>query len=242
MKKETKLFRSGMRDGFPIGMGYFAVSFSLGIAAERVGVTALQGFFLSLLNNASAGEYAGITAIGSDASYWAVALLILIANARYLLMSCALSQRVSPELPLRHRLLLGFDITDEIFGLAVASPAPVPPIYMYGAFSTTIPFWAIGTVLGIVAGELLPPSVVGALSAAIYGMFIAIIVPPCKTNKVIFGLVLVSFAASVFFSVLPGVSALSESLRVIILTVVISAAAAVLFPVKDTEESEAAAK
>lgn len=236
-KNETlTLFLRGLRDGLPIGAGYFAVAFSLGIAAQKTGMTPLQGFIMSFLNHASAGEYAGISAIRSGATYLETALLILVANARYLLMSCALSQKLAPDMPFIHRLMIGFEITDELFGLGISFPKFVRPIYMYGALLTTIPFWAAATACGIAAGNILPPIVVKALSAAIYGMFIAIIIPPCKTSKNVSIVVLVSFAASWLLSVIPATASISEGLRVIILTVVISALAAVLMPLPDEEE------
>ncbi|MGN0517672.1 MAG: AzlC family ABC transporter permease [Acutalibacteraceae bacterium] len=235
-EKSPSLVLRGMKDGIPIGLGYFAVSFSLGITAHNAGITAIQGFVMSLLNNASAGEYAGIAAIKANAPYLEIALLILIANARYLLMSCVLSQRLAPELPLRHRLLLGFDLTDEIFGLSIASPAPLVPKYIYGAYITTIPCWAIGTALGIIAGNILPVLAVKSLSAAIYGMFIAIIIPPCKKNKAVLVVIFASFALSGICAILPIISNLSESLRIIILTVLISVAAAIVHPVNTDKE------
>lgn len=227
-----------MRDGIPIGLGYFAVSFSLGIAAQSVGMTALQGLVMSLLNNASAGEYAGIAAIRAGAPYLELAALILITNARYLLMSCALSQKLSPSLSLGHRMLIGFDITDELFGISIAQPYPVNPQYIYGAYVTTIPMWAVGTALGIIAGNLLPGALVNALSAAIYGMFIAVVIPPCRQNRVILLVVFASFLASGGVSLIPWFASMSESLRIILLTLTISTAAAVIFPHTDEDEEK----
>ena len=221
MEKSTqfsrKVFCEGMRDGFPIALGYFAVSFSLGIAARNAGLTPMQGFWASLLNNASAGEYAAFT---------------LIANARYLLMSCALAQRFAPDTPFFHRLLIGYDVTDELFGITIARPGCLNPYYTYGAILLAAPAWAIGTALGIMAGNLLPLRVASALSVALYGMFLAIIIPPARKSRIVAGLVLISFVLSFACEYLPGVSALSGGTRTIILTVAISAAAAVLFPVK----------
>ena len=108
---------NGIRDGIPIGLGYFAVSFSLGIAARKAGLSPFQGFLASLFNNASAGEYAAFTLIAANAGYLQVAIITLIANARYLLMSCALAQRFSPDTPFFHRFLIGYDVTDELFGI-----------------------------------------------------------------------------------------------------------------------------
>ena len=185
-----------MRDGVPIGLGYLAVSFSLGIAAGGIGLSAVQGFLASLLNNASAGEYAGFALMAAGAGYLELALVILVTNARYLLMSCALSQKFSPETPFFHRFLVGFDVTDELFGLAIAQPGYLDPVYLYGAFAVAMPGWSVGTAVGILAGDVLPGRVVTALSVAIFGMFLAIIIPPAKENRVVGVLVLLSFAAS----------------------------------------------
>lgn len=146
------------------------MAFTLGIAARSAGLTAFQGFLASLLNNASAGEYAGFTLIAAGAAYWEVALMTLITNARYLLMSCALSQKFAPDTPLRHRFLVGYDVTDEIFGIAIARPGSLDPYYNYGAMLVAMPGWAVGTALGILAGDVLPLRVVSALSVALYGM------------------------------------------------------------------------
>ena len=237
MSGKDSVFLRGMRDGVPIGLGYLAVAFSLGIAAAGVGLTAVQGLVMSLLNNASAGEYAGIAAIRAAAPYGELALLILITNARYLLMSTALSQKLAPDLSIFHRLAIGFDVTDELFGLGIAYPGYLEPKYMYGAMSVSIPGWAVGTALGIVAGNVLPPMAVQALSAAIYGMFIAIVVPKGREDKRVLAVVLTSFALSWIFSALPMTAHLTESVRIIILTVIIAGAAALLMPVEDEEEA-----
>lgn len=242
MESSTKFSRrvlyEGMRDGFPIALGYFAVSFSLGIAARNAGLTPMQGFWASLLNNASAGEYAAFTLIAAKATYLEVAVITLIANARYLLMSCALAQRFAPETPFFHRLIVGYDVTDEIFGITIARPGYLNPYYTYGAILLAAPAWAIGTALGIMAGNALPLRIVSALSVALYGMFLAIIIPPARKNRIVAGLVALSFALSFACEYLPGVASLSSGTRTILLTVLISGAAAVLFPVKQEADNE----
>ena len=235
---DRRIFLNGMRDGVPIALGYFAVSFSLGIAARNAGLTPLQGFFASLLNNASAGEYAAFTLIAANATLFQVALITLIANARYLLMSCALAQRFAPGTPFFHRLIIAYDVTDELFGIAIARPGYLDPFYSYGAFLPAIPGWAIGTALGVTAGSILPARLVSALSVALFGMFLAIIIPPSKKNPVVLGCVAVSFAASWLCTVLPYVKTLSEGTRTILLTILIASAAALLFPVKDAPEQK----
>ena len=230
-KSNAKIFQEGIKDAIPIGLGYFAVAFSLGIAARNAGMNAVQGFLLSFLNNASAGEYAGITVIAANASYIEIAVVTLIANARYLLMSCAMGQRLKPGLSFGHRLLMGYDITDELCGIAIARPGDLEPFYTSGAMLTASPCWATGTACGIIAGNIMPARVVSALSVSLFGMFLAIIVPPAKKDKVIAALIILAFATSYAASCLPVVSSISEGTRTIILTVILSAGAAYFFPI-----------
>lgn len=237
MTRHTKALREGFRDGIPIGLGYFAVSFSLGVAARNAGLNAFQGFLASLLNNASAGEYAGFTVIAADAPYLEMVFMTLIANARYLLMSCALSQKFSPDTPLIHRMIVGYDVTDEIFGITIARPGTLDPFYTYGAILIAAPSWALGTAFGVIAGNLLPLRAVSALSVALFGMFLAVIIPPARQNKVVAAFVIISFLTSFIAGKVPYISKLSGGTRTIILTVILAAVAATLFPVQDDEEA-----
>ncbi len=232
---------SGLRAGIPIGLGYLAVSFSLGIAAKNAGLNALQSFLTSLLCNASAGEYAGFTLIAAGATYLEIALMTFVANARYLLMSCAMSQKAHPGMPGGHRALLSFFITDEFFALAVTRPGSLNPFYVYGAVLAAAPCWSVGTALGCIAGNLLPARLVSAFSVALYGMFLAVIIPPARKSKLIAGVICVCFALSFASAYLPGISAISGGTRTILLTLVISSAAALLFP-RESEEEESVGK
>lgn len=234
MKKETAVcFRKGMQHGIPISLGYLAVSFTLGIAAKNAGMTAFQATITSMLVNASAGQFAGFTLIAAQASYLEMAIMILVANARYLLMSCALSQKLSSDTKFFHRLLIGFDVTDEIFGVSMAYPGKLNPFYTYGVIAVALPGWALGTCLGVLCGNVLPVNVVSALSVGLYGMFLAIIIPPARKNKIIAGLIVIAMLASFLFAKLPVLSSVSSGIRIIVLTVVISGIAAVLFPVSE---------
>lgn len=233
----------GMRNGVPIALGYFAVSFALGIAARNAGLSPFQGFLASLLCNASAGEYAGFTVIAARSGLLTMAVMTLIANARYLLMSTAMSQRMDPAGHPIHRFLMSFFITDEFFAISIVRPGYLDPFYLYGAVLAASPCWALGTALGCIAGELMPARAVSALSVALFGMFLAVIVPPARKNRVIAGLIPICFAASFALSRLPLVSRLSEGTRTILLTVVIASAAAVLFPhAEEPKEGEEAAE
>ena len=223
----------GLRDGVPISLGYFAVAFSLGIAARSAGFTAFQALLMSLFNNASAGEFAAFTLVGAGAGYLEVALMTLVTNARYLLMSCALSQKLPADTPLLPRLLIGFDVTDEIFGVSIAYPGRLNPVYTYGVILAALPGWALGTFFGVLMGNALPVRLVSALSVALYGMFIAVIVPPARQNRVIAVLIVASMALSWLFSAVDLFQFMSSGAQVIVLTVAISAFAAWRFPIRE---------
>ena len=237
-KSNKAVFVRGMRDGFPIGMGYLAVSFSLGIVARNVGLSPLQGFFASLFTIASAGEYAGFTLIGEGAAYIEMALVIFVANCRYMLMSCALSQKLKEGEKLLHRICVGALITDEIFGADIAYEGYLNPVYTYGVALVSVLPWALGTMLGVIMGNLLPAKLVTALGVALYGMFIAIIVPPAKQNKALAYFIIVSFVFSALFDRISLFDQLGSGLKIVILTVAISAAAALIKPVKEDDENE----
>ena len=235
MKQNKKQqFLEGMKDGIPIGLGYFAVSFTLGIAAKNAGMTAVQAAVTSALINASAGEFIGFSLIAANAGYLEVMIMEAVANARYLLMSCALSQKINPKTGLLHRMLMGFYVTDEIFGVSIAQKE-LKPIYSYGVISMAAPGWTIGTFLGVLMGNVLPLRIVSALSVALYGMFAAVFVPPAKENKIVAGLIVISFAASFIFNKASIFAGISSGIKIIILTVIISLAAALIFPVQNQE-------
>ncbi len=149
-----------------------------------------------------------------------------------------MSQRIAPNTKRIHRFAMSFAITDELFAINIARPGFINPYYFYGAMVVAVPMWAVGTALGTIAGNLMPLRAVSALSVALYGMFLAVIIPPTRTNKVIAGLILVSFGLSFLGSYLPVFAQISSGTRTILLTVGISVVAAILFPVKQQEEAE----
>ena len=224
-------FRRGVKAGIPIALGYFAVSFSLGIAARAVGLTAFQGFLASLLNSASAGEYALFSLIGAGASLVELVLVTLVANG-----SCALGQKFSEDTPLIHRFGVGFYITDEIFSLSITTPGKLNPFMNYGAIAVAVPAWSVGTALGVIAGNILPARLVSALSVALYGMFIACFIPPAKQNLILRFVIPMCFLLSYVATRIPYVGDLPEGTRAVILTVIISTVLALVFPVKDDED------
>ena len=235
-EENRRALAEGFRDGTPIGLGYFVVSFTLGIVAKHVGLTPAQGFVMSFFNNASAGEYAALTVMMADAPYLEMIIITLVANLRYVLMSTVLSQKFSPTTPFYHRIFVGFDVTDEIFGISVARPGYLNPFYNYGAMLTALPGWSLGTACGIIAWYFFSPSAVSALSVALYGMFLAVIIPPAKKDKIIGVAVAISFALSFFArSFFPDISG---GTRTIFLTILIAGAAAILKPIKEDSEEK----
>ena len=228
--------RRGLRDGIPICMGYFAVSFALGITARGIGMNALQAGLMSMGMVASAGEFAAIVLIQSGAGVIEMITTCIVVNLRYFLMSCSLSQKLSPDLPFFHRFLLPYCITDEIFGLSSAVEGYLNPLYTYGMTVVSVAGWTTGTVLGVLMGNIMPGWAVNALSVSLYGMFLAIIIPPSRKDRFIAGLVVISMASSGLFSVLPVLKDISGGFKVIILTLLIAGAAAFIHPVEEKKE------
>ena len=226
-------FNKGMKDGLPICFGYLSVAFAFGIFAVGEGLTVIEAVLISMTNLTSAGQLAAVPIIASGGTLFELAVSQLVINLRYALMSISLSQKLDSKIRLSERLLIAFGNTDEVFAVASANNSVCTKSYMYGLIFTPYIGWSVGTLFGAVAGNILPHIIVSALGIAIYGMFLAIIIPPARKNHIIAGLVALSFALSLACNYLPGISAMSDGIRTILLTVVISAAAAVLFPVKD---------
>ena len=231
-----KWFAKGIKAGIPICMGYFAVAIALGIAARRAGIGSFQAAVTSLLINASAGEYAGFSLIAVGATYLEVALMEAVANARYLLMSASLSQKLREDTKWWERLLLGFTVTDEVFGASIALEGRLSPYFTLGAFLIATVGWTGGTLTGAVLGDVLPARIMSALSVGLYGMFISVFIPEAKKNRKVLLLVAVSFIMSLAFGYIPYVRDIPEGIRIIALTVIISLVAAVVFPVKESEQ------
>lgn len=232
-------FTAGIRDGIPICLGYIAVSFTFGIMAKNAGISTWEAVLISASNVTSAGQFAGLSLITASASYWEMAVTQFIINLRYCLMSCSLSQKLDTHSPFFHRFFISYGVTDEIFGVSVNVKGKLSPFYSYGIIGVAVPGWVLGTFLGIVSGNILPARVISALSVALYGMFIAIIIPPFHDSKVLRGLVILSMVLSLIFTKAPVLSQISSGFRIIILTLIIAGGAAILFPVEDEEHSSA---
>lgn len=237
-KKENGLwFRRGLRDGIPIAMGYFAVAFTLGITAKQIGMSVLQSAVMSLTMLASAGEFATMTVIASGSSCLVMVITTIVVNMRYVLMSASLSQKIDPKTGLLHRLGISYAVTDEIFGVASSVDGYLNPFYNYGMAAIAAPGWTLGTALGAAMGAILPVRAANAMGVALYGMFLAIIIPPAKKDRIIAIIVVISMAASYLCTLLPGVRSLSSGMRIILLTVVIAAFFAWKVPVEDPGEA-----
>lgn len=230
-------FIHGLKDGIPIALGYFAVSFSFGIVAVSGSLTPWQATLISLTNLTSAGQFAGLEIIAASGSLLEMALTQLIINLRYCLMSFSLSQKLPPSTPLSHRCGVAFGITDEIFGVSASQEGKISPFYNYGAMCVAIPGWTLGTLLGAIAGNLLPGFLVNALNVMIYGMFLAVVIPPAKKSKSILAVVAASMALSTGFKVIPLLNRVSSGFVIIITTVIVAGAAAYFCPIKEEAES-----
>jgi predicted branched-subunit amino acid permease len=228
-------WKKGMKDGIPICLGYFAVSFAVGMLAVSCGFSVWQAALLSLTNVTSAGEIAGITLAAAGAPYYEMALTQLVINLRYCLMSFSLSQKIEKESAKGHRFLIAYGITDEIFGVASSRKGKVSPYYFYGLITVAVPGWTLGTLLGAVSGNIMPSFMVSALGIAIYGMFLAIIIPSSKTNRVVLGVVLAAMLLSLLVKILPVLNRVSDGFAIILVTVAVAGVAAYFYPVEEED-------
>ena len=220
-------------------MGYFAVAFSLGIIAAKAGLAPAEGFFSSFFTRASAGEYGTYTLVAVQAAYAEVVAMCLVVNLRYMLMSAALSQKIAPGTSWLHRLLMACCVTDEVFGISVAHPGYTPPAYTYAAALISSLFWASGCAVGIMAGSLLPQQMVTALSMSLYGMFLAIIIPPVHEDRNVLWALIASFVLSGLCAVAPVTGEWSSGMRTVVLTIIISAVAAWIKPINVADDGAA---
>ncbi len=231
-----KDFKEGCRDAIPICLGYMAVSFAFGIEASKIGMTTFQAAMTSLMNVTSAGQFSALELIARNGSFVELAILQFIINLRYMLMSCALSQKLDPKVNTLHRMGISYGVTDEIFGLSVLKKGQLYPMYSYGLIVVSVFGWVFGTVLGAFSGQIMPHRLISCLGLAIYGMFIAIIIPDTRTSKAVMAVVLSAMVLSTLFTYLPVISTvISSGFRIIIVTVVIAALAAHFAPIPEKE-------
>lgn len=243
-KNESKLqrekaFRSGLHDGVPISVGYFAVSFAFGIQAAKLSLSVFQAAMLSALNLTSAGQLAGIQVIAAGGGYLEMAAVQFVINLRYLLMSTALSQKIAPDLPTRHRLGIAYGVTDEIFAVSVTKEGILSPFYSYGVILVATAGWVLGTALGAASGAILPPVLLSALGIALYGMFIAVILPPAREDRHVLFAVLLAMLLSTIMEYTPFLARISSGTRIILITVAVAALCAFLWPHVEEEEAHA---
>lgn len=233
MKKQE--FLEGVRDGFPICLGYFSVSMAFGVTAVLSGIPAWAAVVISLTNLTSAGQFAGMNLIAASGAFVEIGLTTLIINIRYFLMSISVSQKVEQKMTMKERLAISFGITDEIFAVSMQRDRELTSVYMAGLILTPVLGWTGGTLVGAVATSLMPEMLSNALGIALYGMFIAIIVPPAREQENVLFAVVFAIAASVVCRYLPIIKDLSSGWTIILITLVVCAVAAWLFPVEESE-------
>ena len=231
-------YRTGVNRGLPVGVGYFSVSFGFGAMAAAQGLKALDATLISMTNLTSAGQFAGLTLILAAATLWELILTQLVINSRYALMSLALSQRMGQRIGVLPRLFIAFFNTDEIFALAMAEKAPLTVPFMLGLGTTPILGWTAGTLCGALAGSVLPASIRVALGVMLYGMFIAIVVPPARQEKPVLITVILALVLSCMFTWVPGLKEVSAGISIVICTVAAAAICAWLHPIEEEEAAE----
>ncbi len=233
---EINSFKKGLKDGIPICVGYFSVSFAFGIFAVENGLSVIQAVLISLLNLTSAGQLAAVPIMTGGGTIAELALSQLVINSRYSLMSVSLAQKFSKKVKFIDKLLIAFGNTDEIFAVSVSQKGEIGKRYMWGLILLPIIGWVSGTLTGAVAGNILPQTITSALGLAIYGMFIAIVVPVVKKEKATLLCVLFSIAISCAFKYIPLLNAVPSGFTVIICAVIASAVFAIIAPISTDEE------
>ncbi len=225
-------FLQGIKDGFPICMGYFSVSMAFGLSAVLSGLPVWSAIIMSLTNLTSAGQFAGANILVENGTFIELIITTLIINIRYFLMSLSVSQKVHPNLTIMERLAISFGITDEVFAVSMQRKCSLSSIYMAGLIMTPVIGWTAGTAVGAVASQYMPQILTSSMGIALYGMFIAIIIPPARENKNIAYAIILSVILSIIFEYLPLLSKISDGWAIIIITVFVSALSATFFPVK----------
>lgn len=229
-------FTKGIRDGIPIALGYFSVSIAFGLMAVEAGCSWVEAMLISLTNLTSAGQFAGVTVLAHMGTYIEMALTQLVINSRYALMGISLSQKVNARFKGLWRVILGFAITDEIFAVAIGQEGEISRRYFAGLAIIPIIGWTSGTIVGAVLGNIMPEIITSALGVALYGMFIAVVVPKARENIHVLAVVIIAVAISVALRYIPVFSGISAGFAIIICAVIASAAGAVFFPVKEDEQ------
>lgn len=228
-------FLKGAADGIPIGLGYLSVSFGFGIMAVKSGLSVASSAIISAANLTSAGQAAGVGVIEAGGSIIEMILTQLTINIRYALMALSLSQRLDSSFTLPKRLAAAFGITDEIFAVASSQKQKLTASYMAGMILVALIGWVTGTTLGAAAGELLPKSLTNAMGIVLYGMFIAIIIPPSRKSRKVLTVVVIAALISVLFRFFEDY--VSGGFAVIISAIAASAIGALIFPVTEEEET-----
>ncbi|MDO4547932.1 MAG: AzlC family ABC transporter permease [Clostridia bacterium] len=228
-------YRRGLKDGVAIGLGYLSVSFSFGINAVAGGLSVLQATIISMTNLTSAGQLAGLDLMLKLAPLVELALVQLTINIRYSLMSISLTQKLDGTMTTPHRLAVSFFNTDEVFAVASSQPGLLGKSYLYGLGTMPYIGWASGTLLGAVAGSILPSGVTSALGIMIYAMFVAIVVPPAKKVKAVCFVSLVCAAMCLAFYYIPALGAVSSGMAIIICSVIAAGLGAWLYPVREAD-------
>lgn len=227
-------FISGLKDGIPIALGYVSVSFTFGLQAVSLGLSWWEAALISLTNLTSAGQFAGLDIMARGGGFWIEMLCTqFIINLRYSLMSLSLSQKADSSLKGIHRFLTGFGITDEIFAVSMRSKDDISSKYLYGIIILPVLGWTGGTLLGAIAGQILPTVVIASLGIAIYSMFLAIIIPPAKKDSAVLKVIIIAVSLSCILKYTPILNNISSGFSIIICTVIAATAGAIFFPIKE---------
>ena len=167
----------------PVLMGYLAIGIAFGLMLQEVGYNFIWAFFMSLSIYAGSGQYLGVTLLATAASLGTVALMTLLINFRHLVYGLSMLEKFR-GMGVR-KLYMIFSLTDETYALLASARAPVgvdPKKYYFAIALLDHSYWILGSVIGAVAGALLPIDITG-IDFAMTALFVVIAVDQWKAYK-----------------------------------------------------------
>ena len=167
----------------PVLMGYLAIGIAFGLMLQEIGYNFIWAFFMSLTIYAGSGQYLGVTLLGAAASLGTVAVMTLLINFRHLVYGLSMLEKFRGMGP--RKLYMIFSLTDETYALLSSARAPVgvdPRNFYFAIALLDQSYWILGSVIGAVAGALIPFSTEG-VDFAMTALFMVIAVEQWHTFK-----------------------------------------------------------
>ncbi|MGN1281668.1 MAG: AzlC family ABC transporter permease [Succinivibrio sp.] len=195
-----QLFLLGARHSIPVCLGYISVGTAYAVMAAQSGFNHFEIILMSLICYSGSGQFFAVTQADAHASLLAVSLGLIILNFRYFIMSTCVFARFEKLSNLR-RIIFSHYITDEPFAIfTTAKKELISSSYFAGLFLVSWSSWILGAVIGIFASDYLPKELILAMNIALYALFIAIVIPAGRANKVLMVIIIAAAVLNLFLS------------------------------------------